>query len=63
MKRITICIDNAVLKECRKVQAEAQSNAELSVSLSNVVTSCCSVAVKQNKNLVKKEVLDNLTRE
>ena len=62
MKRITICIDDATLKTCRKIQAEAQVNQDMSVSLSNIINSCCIVAVAHNKIEVKNEANKHLKR-
>lgn len=62
MKRITICIDDANLKLARKVQADVQQNEQLSVSLSNVISSCVSVAVNNNKTKIKDEISANLSR-
>jgi hypothetical protein len=62
MKRITICIDDDVLKKARRVQSEIQVNEDLSVSLSNVIASCVLVAIESNKNKVKDAVSITLTR-
>jgi hypothetical protein len=62
MKRITICIDDDTLKTCRRLQMETQQNEDLSVSLSNVINSCCIVAVEHNKIAVKAEASKHLKR-
>jgi hypothetical protein len=62
MKRITVCIDDNTLKICRKIQMEAQQNEDLSVSLSNIVNSCCIVAVEHNKIAVKTEAGKHLKK-
>jgi hypothetical protein len=62
MKRITICISDESLKHARKVQAESQLEVDLSVSLSNVITSCINIAITKNKQAVINEIADGLAR-
>lgn len=62
MKRITICISDEGLKHARKIQAEAQLEVDLSVSLSNVINSCVTIASQKSKQAVINEIADGLAR-
>ena len=60
MERITISLDEDVLKQIRQTQGTTQTVERKSVSISHVISACCQIAIDNHKQAVKNLIHDDL---